>query len=171
MLISLEVQNNLITRRFVGLDTLEVFMKLVKEVTVQIPNKPGALSNILEMLGSNAIYVLGFSLNVSSSDHGDLSLITSDPARTQNIFESSGFPTSVKDRLVATVPQHPGGVNAILKPLKGAGVNLENMYYLQGAYAVLKRSLLALAVDDNAKAYDALVKDWIEVKGEEVLGY
>ncbi len=145
-------------------------MKTVKEVTVQIPNKPGALSNILEILGSNAIYALGFSLNVSG-DHGDLSLITSDPARTQNIFESSGFPTSVHDRLVATVPQHPGGMNAILKPLKAAGVNLENMYYLHGAYAVLKRSLLVLAVDDNAKAYDALVNDWIEVKGDEVLGY
>ena len=139
-------------------------MKTVKEVTVQIPNKPGALSNILEILGSNAIYALGFSLN-------DLSLITSDPSRTQNIFESSGFPTSVRERLVATVPQHPGAMNAILKPLKAAGVNLENMYYLHGAYAVLKRSLLALAVDDNAKAYDALVKDWIEVKGDEVLGY
>ncbi|MDR3604645.1 MAG: hypothetical protein ACLPVO_12240 [Desulfomonilaceae bacterium] len=145
-------------------------MKTVKEVTVQIPNKPGALSNILEILGSNAIYALGFSLNVSG-DHGDLSLITSDPSRTQNIFESSGFPTSVRERLVATVPQHPGAMNAILKPLKAAGVNLENMYYLHGAYAVLKRSLLALAVDDNAKAYDALVKDWIEVKGDEVLGY
>ena len=145
-------------------------MKTVKEVTVQIPNKPGALSNILEILGSNAIYVLGFSLKVSG-DHGDLSLITSDPSRTHNIFESSGLPTSVSDRLVATLPQHPGGLNAILKPLKVAGVNLENMYYLQGAYAVLQRSLLALAVDDNAKAYDALVKDWVEIKGDEILGY
>ena len=30
---------------------------------------------------------------------------------------------------------------------------------------------MVLAVDDNAKAYDALVKDWVEVKGDEVLGY
>ena len=45
-------------------------MKTVKEVTVQIPNKPGALSNILELLGSNAIYVLGFSFKVSGNSWG-----------------------------------------------------------------------------------------------------
>ncbi len=69
------------------------------------------------------------------------------------------------------IPQHPGGLNAILKPLKVAGVNLENMYYMQGAYAVLKRPLLVLAVDDNAKAFRSAVREWIELKGEEVLGY
>ncbi|MGC8659884.1 MAG: hypothetical protein ACP5U1_12505 [Desulfomonilaceae bacterium] len=145
-------------------------MKTVREVTVQIPNKPGALSNILELLGANSIYVLGFSVKVSG-ENGDLSLITSDPSRTHNIFESSGFRTSLSDRLVVEVPQHPGGLNALLKPLKVAGVNIENMYYMQGAYAVLKRPILVLAVDDNAKAFDALLGEWVVLKGEEVLGY
>ncbi len=45
-------------------------MKTVREVTVQIPNKPGALSNILELLGSNSIYALGFSLKVSGESWG-----------------------------------------------------------------------------------------------------
>ncbi|MGC8603931.1 MAG: hypothetical protein ACP5VS_09605 [Desulfomonilaceae bacterium] len=145
-------------------------MKTVREVTVQIPNKPGALSNILEALGSNSIYVLGFSVKFSGND-GDLCLITSDPSRTENIFESSGFPATIRDRIVVEVPQHPGGLNAVLKPLKAVGSNIENMYYLHGAYAVLKKPLLVLAVDDNGKAVDALLKDWIQVKGEEVLGY
>ncbi len=145
-------------------------MKTVREVTVQIPNKPGALSNILELLGSNSIYALGFSLKVSG-EYGDLTLITSDPSRTHNILESSSLKTTVSDRLVVEIPQHPGGLNAILKPLKVAGVNIENMYYMQGAYAVLKRPLLVLAVDDNAKAFEALSGEWIVLKGEEVLGY
>ncbi len=144
-------------------------MKTVTEVAVQVPNKPGTLSDVIELLGSNAIYVLGLSINLSGP-HGDLSLITSDPSRTQNILESSGFPASIHDRLVVQVPKHRG-LNAILKSLKSAGANLENIYYLQGAYAMLTRPLIVLAVDDNAKAYDALSKDWIEVKGAEVLGY
>jgi hypothetical protein len=84
---------------------------------------------------------------------------------------SSSLKTTVSDRLVVEIPQHPGGLNAILKPLKVAGVNIENMYYMQGAYAVLKRPLLVLAVEDNAKAFEALSGEWIVLKGEEVLGY
>lgn len=145
-------------------------MKTVKEVAIQITNKPGALSNIIELLGSNGIYALGLSISVSGN-HGNLSLVTSDPTRTQNILESFGFSVSMNDRIVAEIPQQPGGLNAVIKPLKLAGVNLENMYYLQGVFATLSRPLLVLAVDDNAKAFQALSQDWIKLEGEEVLGY
>jgi hypothetical protein len=145
-------------------------MKTVREVAIRIPNKPGSLSNIVELLSSNGIYTLGFSLNISGSE-GNLSLVASDPSRTQNILESSGFSVTLKDRIVVQVPQHPGGLNAILRPLKLAEVNLENMYYLQGAYAVLTTPTLVLAVDDNSKALEALSKEWIKVEGEEVLTY
>jgi len=145
-------------------------MKTVREIAIRIPNKPGSLSNIIELLSSNGIYTLGLSLNISGSE-GNLSLVTNDPSRAQNIFESSGFSVTVEDRIVAQVPQHPGGLNAILRSLKLAEVNLEDMYYLQGAYAVLKTPTLVLAVDDNSKALNALSKDWIKVEGEEVLTY
>lgn len=145
-------------------------MKTVKEVAIQITNKPGALSNIIELLGSNGIYALGLSISVSGN-HGNLSLVTSDPTRTQNILESFGFSVSMNDRIVAEIPQQPGGLNAVIKPLKLAGVNLENMYYLQGVFATLSRPLLVLAVDDNEKAFQALSQDWIKLEGEEVLGY
>ena len=145
-------------------------MKTVREIAIRIPNKPGSLSNIIELLSSNGIYTLGLSLNISGSE-GNLSLVTNDPSRAQNIFESSGFSVTVEDRIVAQVPQHPGGLNAILRSLKLAEVNLEDMYYLQGAYAVLKTPTLVLAVDDNSKALNALSGDWIKVEGEEVLTY
>lgn len=145
-------------------------MKTVKEVAIQITNKPGALSNIIELLGSNGIYALGLSISVSGN-HGNLSLVTSDPTRTQNILESFGFSVSMNNRIVAEIPQQPGGLNAVIKPLKLAGVNLENMYYLQGVFATLSRPLLVLAVDDNEKAFQALSQDWIKLEGEEVLGY
>lgn len=145
-------------------------MKTVREVAIQIPNKPGALSNIIELLGSNGIYALGLSISVSGN-HGNLRLVTSDPSRTQNILESSGFSVSMNDRIVAEIPQQPGGLNAVIKPLKLAGVNLENIYYLQGLFATLNRPLLVLAVDDNSKAFEALSQDWIKLEGEEVLGY
>lgn len=145
-------------------------MKTVREVAIQIPNKPGALSNIIELLGSNGIYALGLSISVSGN-HGNLCLVTSDPSRTQNILESSGFSVSMNDRIVAEIPQQPGGLNAVIKPLKLAGVNLENIYYIQGLFATLNRPLLVLAVDDNSKAFEALSQDWIKLEGEEVLGY
>lgn len=145
-------------------------MKTVREVAIEIPNKPGALSNIIELLGANGIYALGLNIHVSG-DQGNLKLVTSDPSRTQNILESSGFSASINDRIVVETPKHPGALTAILKPLKAVGVNLENMYYLQGAFSPLQRPLLVLAVDDNAKAFDALSQDWIKIKDEDVLNY
>ena len=145
-------------------------MKTIREVAIDIPNKPGALSSIIELLGSNGIYALGLNI-VVSGDHGNLRLVSSDPSRTQNILESAGFSVSINDRIVVETPKHPGALTTILKPLKMVGVNLENMYYLQGVFAPLKRPLLVLAVDDNAKAFDALSQDWISVKDEEILNY
>jgi hypothetical protein len=145
-------------------------MKTVREVAIEIPNKPGALSNIIELLGANGIYALGLNIHVSG-DQGNLKLVTSDPSRTQNILESAGFSASINDRIVVETPQHPGALTAILKPLKAVGVNLENMYHLQGAFSPLQKPLLVLAVDDNAKAFDALSQDWIKVKNEDVLNY
>ena len=145
-------------------------MKTVREVAIEIPNKPGALSNIIELLGSNGIYALGLNI-YASGDHGNLKLVTSDPPRTQNILESAGFSVSINERVVVETPKHPGALTAVLKPLKSVGVNLENMYYLQGVFAPLQRPLLVLAVDDNAKAFEALSQEWISVKDEEILNY
>ncbi len=142
-------------------------MKTIQELAVELKNAPGALSDIVEMLNSTGINILALSARVEG-DIGIASLIVSDPSRAINVLETSGNKTLARDILAVEAPHHPGGLNAILKPLKMASVNIENIYFLRGSMIMGAGQVLALRVDDLDKATRALSEEWIRILGQEI---
>jgi len=145
-------------------------MKTVQEISVKLENKPGKLSEVSDLLGASGIHILGLTIR-SEGAAGWLNLVATDPARVVNILESAGYSITSQEILAAEVPHHPGGLNAILKPLKLAGVNVEYLYTCIGCHGSGDASIILLAADNLAAAYDALSKEWIKPYGEELYDF
>ncbi len=145
-------------------------MKSVQEITVKLENRPGSLSEISELLGANGISILALTLKPEGSG-GTTSLVCTDPARALNILESAGYSATVREIIAAEAPHHPGALNALLKPLKLAGVNVEGFYSCIGSHGAGDKTVILLSVDNLAAAYDALSKEWIKLYGEELYNF
>lgn len=145
-------------------------MKTVTEVAVTLKNQPGTLSDISELLGANGINILALTV-VTEGAEGVVSFLASDPSRVLNILHSAGYSPTTREIIAAEIPQHPGGLNTILKTLKMAGVNIEHIYTFIGGAGGSERTILLFGVDNTAAAHDALVKEWIPLYGEELYTY
>lgn len=145
-------------------------MKTVREITVKLENKPGVLSEVCELLGANVINIIG--LNVRTDGPvGTLNFVATDPVRALNILESAGYAPTVQEIIAAEPPRHPGGLNALLKPLKLVGVNVEYLYACISLQGTGDKTILLLGVDNLQAACDALSRDWIKLHGEELYGF
>lgn len=145
-------------------------MKTVKEIAVAIENKPGRLSEVSDLLAANGVNILGLTVRTAGKS-GAMNFICTDPARVVNILESAGYRPSQEDILAVEIPHHPGGLNAILKSLKLASINVEYLYTCMGCSGSGEGSIMLLAVDNLAAAHDVLAREWIKLYGEELYSF
>ncbi|AFM25701.1 ACT domain-containing protein [Desulfomonile tiedjei] len=145
-------------------------MKTVKEIAVRLENKPGVLSQVSELLGANGINILALTVQAEGSE-GILSFVATNPARVTNVLESAGLKPEIREILAAEAPHHPGGLNALLKPLKLAGVNVRYLYSCISFHGAGDRTIILLGVDNIQAAHDALSKEWIKLYGEELYNF
>lgn len=141
-------------------------MKTIREIDVKLENRPGTMSELSELLAANGINILALTFR-PEGDHGTLCFVANDIAKASNTLESAGYAISERELIAAEVPSHPGGLNAILKSLKLADVNIEYIYSHLGGHGVGTRTILVLGVDKIQPAHDALAKEWIRLYGEE----
>jgi hypothetical protein len=142
-------------------------MKSVKEISIALENKPGTLSEISELISTGGINILAITARTTGSE-GTVSFVASDPSRAISILDSAGHSPIVKDIIAAETPNHPGGFNAILRPLKRKGINIDYLYPCIGGHGAGDSSIILLGVNDLAAAYETLSSEWIKMYGEEL---
>ncbi len=145
-------------------------MKTVREVAVQLENKPGTLSTISELLGAAGINILALTVR-TAGDAGTVHFVAPDPERVTAILEGAGYKPAVREILAAEPPNHPGGLNAMLKALKLAQVNIEYLYSWIGTPVSRCSNIVLLGVDDLSAAHTALTAEWIRLYDEELYRY
>jgi hypothetical protein len=145
-------------------------MKTVKELAVRLENKPGTLSEVSDLLGANGVNILGLTVRTEGA-FGTMNFVCTDPPRVINILESAGYAPVARDILAVEVPHHPGGLNAILKPLKLGEINVEYLYTCIGCHGAGESSIVLLAVDNLTAAHNVLEQDWMKLYGEELYNY
>jgi hypothetical protein len=143
-------------------------MKTVREISVEIDNQPGTLAAVCELLTANGIAILGVSVH-TNGDAGNVSLLVSDPDRTQQVLSAAGYAVGVDSVVAVQVPSHPGGFNTVLRVLKHAGINIDLLYTVMDSSMAPPASVLLLRVNDPSAAHEALEKEWISTLGEEGL--
>jgi hypothetical protein len=136
----------------------------VKQISVSLENVPGKLSEVSDYLGENGVNIIGLSI----SDTADISafrFIANDPERAINVLRSHGYSIRTTDVLAVETPNHPGGLNAILKPLKEVSVNVNYLYACLGTG---DRTVLIVGVDKMDEAVQVLRKNWVHMFDEEL---
>lgn len=133
----------------------------IKQISVFVENKPGAMSAMTAVLAENNIDMRALSL-AETGDFGIVRIIVDDVYNTTTVLKDAGFINSVTPVLGVAIPDTPGGVCKVLGVLENAGVNVEYMY------AFLSRSksdhaYMIFRVADNAAATAALVAQGIEM--------
>ncbi len=101
-------------------------MKL-KQLSLFLENKPGALSRPIQLLSKNRFNILTLAL-ADTQQFGILRLMLRDWEKAKQLLEKSGFVVKVTDVVAIEVPDQPGGLAGILAHLEKGGVNVEYMY-------------------------------------------
>jgi hypothetical protein len=125
----------------------------VKQLSLFLENKPGALSRPVKLLGKAKLNILTLSI-ADTQQFGILRFVVRDWEKAKQVLEKEGFVVKVSDMVAIEVADEPGGLAAILATLEKAAVNLEYMYGF-----TLKsegKGVLAFRFDDPDRAIAAL---------------
>lgn len=139
-------------------------MKTVKQIDLLLKNEPGTLSAVSDLLGANGINIIAFYV-ATQKDEGRLFFVSNDPEKTINILKTAGYEVKVRDVIACVTPHHPGGLNAVLKPLKEANINVDNIYPCIGTGDI---TVLILGVGPVKDALMVMEDNWIRVLGDEI---
>jgi len=127
----------------------------VKQLSLFLENKPGAISRPVKLLAEAKLNILTLSI-ADTQQFGILRFVVRDWEKAKRVLEKDKFVVKVSDMVAIEVADEPGGLASILVTLEKAGVNVEYMYGF-----TLKREgkgLLAFRFDDPDRAIAALQK-------------
>jgi hypothetical protein len=138
----------------------------VKQLSISLDNVPGKLLAVSEALGIEGINVRAISV-ADTSDISTVRFVTDDPKKTLNVLKSHGFSVKETDVIAIEVPDHPGELQSILKPLYAAKINVLYLYPFLGK-SDKDQSIVILGVDNIENSIKVLKDNWIRTFGPEI---
>lgn len=138
----------------------------VKQISVFLENKPGAMAEFTDVLSKNNIDMRALSL-AEASDFGIVRVIVDDVYNAMQVIKDAGFICSAAKVLAVAIPDEPGGLAKVIHYLGESGINVEYMY----AFTTTQKDLayMIFRVKDNEKAVNVLTKNGIKLMSQDDL--
>jgi hypothetical protein len=118
----------------------------VKQFSIFLKNKVGALLDIVKLLNEDGVLVLALSVQ-DSADAAIVRIVVSDPERVQELFAVRDIPSSTCELVVVELKEGASDLAKLLTGLLMAEVNIH------GSYSLLTRprgnTAIALHVEDD----------------------
>jgi len=124
----------------------------LKQITVLVENKVGALADVCEKLGNVGINLEAISAQ-GEDDHGVIRIITTDDRSATNLLQKAGYRVIVGDVMTFKVNDAPGELAKTVKRIARSGVNIECIYLLNKGSGFAE---FALKSSDNTAAEKSL---------------
>ncbi|MBI4028554.1 MAG: ACT domain-containing protein [Verrucomicrobia bacterium] len=134
-------------------------MKLLKELTIVIPNKPGKLAAVLNAVARAKINILALKAS-AGYDLNMVRIIASDTNQCKKILEKLGYWAAKATVLGFTLPDRPGELAKVTSAFAKKHVNINYLYATAadgGSHSLLifhlsdieagKRALQAAGID------------------------
>jgi len=137
----------------------------ITQLSLSLDNVPGTFSAISELLGREGVNIRAISV-ADTSDISTVRFVVDDPEKAKNILIGSGHVPKTTEVLAVEIPDHPGAVNAVLKPLKAADINVHYLYPHLGRLD--ENAIVILGVDKTEEAQKVLAQNWVKTLGAEV---
>lgn len=125
----------------------------IKQLTVFVENKQGALVSITNTLAQNNVNIRALSI-AETEDFGILRLIVNDEAIAEKTLAEQGYLIKVTDVVGVKIGDAPGKLTAALDVIDKAGINMEYLYAFMARTE--KHAYVVLRVEDNEIAEAAL---------------
>lgn len=138
----------------------------VKQISVSLENVPGRFLAVSECLVAERINIRAISV-ADTSDISTVRFVTDSPEKTVNVLKSNGYSIKETDVLAVEVPDHPGGLMAVLKPLHQADINITYFYPYLGR-GESNQPIIIVGADKIEKAMEVLQKNWVKTFGKEI---
>ena len=136
----------------------------VTQISVSLENVPGKLSEVSEYLGENGINIIALSV-ADTADISSVRFVASNPEKAANVLKTHGYSIRMSEVLAVETPNHPGGLNAVLKPLKEVAINVSYLYTCLGTG---DKTVLIVGVDKMDEAIQVLRKNWVHMYDDEL---
>ena len=121
-------------------------MAIRTELTLRLPNSPGALAGVCRILSNERVNVQAMSLDGT----GQLRLIVDNHVHGGAILRDHHYQVAERDVIVLALPNAPGGLASVLRLVADANVSLEYAY--GGAAEGGAKATVVIGVDDPSKA-------------------
>ncbi len=125
----------------------------IKQLTVFVENKQGALVSVTDTLSAHNINLRALSI-AETQDFGVLRLIVSDEETAEKILAEEGYIVKVTDVVGVKIGDAPGKLSAALKVLDENEINMEYLYAFMARTE--KHAYVVIRVEDNEAAEAAL---------------
>ena len=99
-------------------------MAIQREITVKLPNTPGTLGRVAQVLGAERLNMLAMSVDPS----GALRIVVDNPLHAAATLRDQHYNVDERDVLYSAMPNEPGSLGRTLKLLADAGINVEYAY-------------------------------------------
>jgi hypothetical protein len=137
----------------------------IKQISISLDNTPGMLSKVSEILGNEGVNIRAISV-ADTADISTVRFVVDDPTKAINILTTNGFAIKETDVLAVETPDHPGGLNAVLRPLKDASINVHYLYPYLGRAS--DQAIVILGVDKIEETEKVLKQNWVHMLGKEI---
>ncbi len=125
----------------------------IRQLTVFVENKQGAVGTITEILSKKNVNIRALSI-AETQDFGILRLIVDDEETAKKTLAEENYLTKMTDVVGVKIGDAPGKLAGALKVLGENKINIEYLYAFMARTE--KHAYVVLRVEDNNKAETAL---------------
>jgi hypothetical protein len=137
----------------------------VKQLRLETANVSGKLSYLSDVLGKHGVNIRAISVGQETKEVSSVCIVVDDPKKAKNALTTESIDYIESDVLAVEMPDHPGGMNAVLKPLRDAKINAITMYPYIGRAS---NPIIIMEVDNIKDATDVLKRNWVKLWDKEV---
>ena len=138
----------------------------VKQISISLENVPGKFLEVSELLGAEGINIRAISV-ADTADISTVRFVTNNPEKTANVLRSHDYAVKETEVIAVEVPDHPGGLRAVLKPLREKNINVTYFYPYLGR-GESGQPIVIVGVDKTDEAVEVLKRNWVHTFGKEI---
>ena len=121
-------------------------MAIRTELSLRLPNSPGALAGVCRLLSNERVNVMAMSLETG----GLLRVVVDNHVHGGAVLRDHHHQVTEREVIVTAIPNAPGSLAPALKLIADAGINVEYAY--GGAGETAGTASVVLGVDDAMRA-------------------
>jgi hypothetical protein len=121
-------------------------MAIQTELTLRLPNSPGALAGVCALLASERVNILALSLE----SNGSLRLVVDNHVHAAGALRERHYQVLARDVIVLKVSNAAGGLAPVMRSLADANVNIDYAY--GGAPETSATGNVVLGVEEPSRA-------------------